>query len=86
MDEINFNIEKIGFKKVISIVYKSNIYSFISNNKNLNVNEIKKEIIKVLPDYMMPKNYFSISKFPLNKNKKIDRLSLLNLLKKTLKK
>ena len=82
LDEINHNLEKMGFKKVISIVSRDKIYSFISNNKVFKKKIIINKLSKFLPNYMMPNEYFFIKRFPLTKNKKIDTLSLLKNLKK----
>ena len=84
LDEINFNLQKIGFKKVSSIVFKNNIFSFISTNRHVKQAIITKKLSKILPDYMIPKNFLVIKQFPLNKNKKIDNLKLIEILKKSI--
>lgn len=84
LDEINFNLQKIGFRKVECIVFKNNIFAFMTTTKQVNQDLVSKKLSKVLPSYMIPKNYLVINQFPLNKNKKVDNLKLIEILKKSI--
>ena len=50
--------------------------SYFTATESINVNSLKDELIKELPDYMIPAYYVQLEKMPLNHNGKIDRKSL----------
>jgi amino acid adenylation domain-containing protein len=56
-------------------VKKRIVAFFISNKSNI---EIRKELICVLPKYMIPTKWIQKEIFPLNANGKIDKLELMN--------
>ncbi|SFU41363.1 yersiniabactin nonribosomal peptide synthetase [Clostridium sp. DSM 8431] len=55
-----------------------NIYASISKKGlyELDIKYIRKEIEEKLPEYMIPKVYYSLHKIPISKNGKIDRKSI----------
>ena len=56
---------------------KNKIYAVIESRDMLQKSQ--HELIKKnLPNYMIPKKIFYLSKFPLNKNMKIDRNKIIN--------
>ena len=46
------------------------------SDKNLDENNIKNELKKVLPNYMIPREIVFLDKIPINKNYKYDRRQL----------
>jgi amino acid adenylation domain-containing protein len=56
--------------KQIALYYK------VIKGEKIKEEEIRSSLKKELPDYMIPKYYFRIKKFPLNSNGKIDRKKL----------
>lgn len=55
-----------------------NIILFYESKKELNTIFIRKELISLLPKYMLPTKYIYFKKLPLNANGKVDRKSLKN--------
>lgn len=47
--------------------------AFYTGEKKVDINVIKENVSKKLPNYMMPKTYIYLDKFPINQNGKIDR-------------
>lgn len=52
------------------------IKAFVVSETELNTNHIKKELAKLLPEYMIPKVICQVEKLPVNCNGKIDRKRL----------
>ncbi len=78
LGEIDSSILKFdNIKESLTIVKKSentsSIFSYITSDKNIDINELKKYLSKNLPKYMIPNDIIQISSFPLNINGKIDR-------------
>ena len=48
----------------------------LNNSTDLNRSELKLELSKFLPDYMLPAKFFVLEKLPLNHNFKVDRNAL----------
>lgn len=55
------------------------IHAYISVEKVIDVKYIKNELLKTLPDYMIPKSILIIDEIPINNNGKIDRKRLKEL-------
>ena len=53
--------------------------------KNINVEDIKKQIASQLPKYMIPSKFIGLDKIPYTKNGKVDRKQLLKISKKIVK-
>ena len=79
LDEINFSLSKIGYKNNYPIYYKNKIKVFIQGKK-INKDLIVKKLAQRLQKYMIPTEFISIKKFPLNINGKIDKKALEKLL------
>ncbi|MDP4179090.1 MAG: D-alanine--poly(phosphoribitol) ligase subunit DltA [Bacillota bacterium] len=85
LEDIEYNIRKIPYisNAVILPVIKNDelqyLQSFISLQENYSVEiiEIKEELKKILPEYMIPRKIKIIEKFPMNTNGKIDRKSFM---------
>ena len=52
------------------------IIAYIIAKNQINIDRIKTELSKTLPDYMLPTNIFQINEFPLTSNGKIDQARL----------
>ncbi|MEL4011745.1 amino acid adenylation domain-containing protein, partial [Bacillus velezensis] len=50
-----------------------NIYAFVISRNNFNASELKLYLQNMLPDYMIPANFFRIDKIPLTVNGKVNR-------------
>ncbi len=57
------------------------IVAFLEN-PNKSLDKIRKGVKTRLPGYMVPHDFHILQKFPLNRNRKIDRKALIELLKK----
>ncbi len=74
----NENVQevKVAIKQVNE--YKRLLMYFVAKNK-INIDNLKQEISKKLPSYMIPDHIMQIDKMPLNQNGKIDEKELLNI-------
>lgn len=61
---------------VIEIAGEKNLCAYFTASTQVKINELKKEISKVLPDYMVPAYYVQLEKMPVNANGKADRKAL----------
>jgi D-alanine--poly(phosphoribitol) ligase subunit 1 len=89
LDDISANLNKIDFisSSVVLPVYKSekisHLIAFVILNRkfeesNIKISaNIKNELKKLVPSYMVPKKIVLLDKFPLNTNGKIDRKKLM---------
>ncbi|MCL2717881.1 MAG: amino acid adenylation domain-containing protein [Lachnospiraceae bacterium] len=82
LKEIENVIRKIkGIKDAVAIVREneaceSNIYAYYTSEFPLNGNEIKKELRKSLPEYMIPSCIISVESIPVNRSGKVDKTKL----------
>ena len=58
------------------------LITFIITKDEIEINELKEEISKTLPYYMIPSDIIKLDKFPYNNNHKIDKNELINIYKK----
>ena len=77
LDEIDYNLRKIGYPNVNTVVLKKNIISFIANIKKIDKNEITKKLSHSLPEYMVPQYFIKINNLPINRNGKINKNKLI---------
>lgn len=61
---------------VIEVGGEKNLCAYFTAGTQIKINELKKEISKNLPDYMVPTYYVQLEKMPLNANGKADRKAL----------
>jgi amino acid adenylation domain-containing protein len=78
-------IEQINEAIVIAVAdsQKKNTicaYYTLLKSKLIDESDIKKELQRTLPEYMMPSYFQRMEKFPLNENGKVDKKKLPNLL------
>lgn len=71
---VTFNFSNLG-DKIITAYFVSNV--------EIPVNRLKEELLKDIPDYMVPLNFNRIEKIPLTFNGKIDYKSLQNFVSST---
>lgn len=64
----------------VGAVTYENTTAFIICSKEVDIDEIKDNISKTLPSYMIPNKYITLESMPLNSNGKIDRNQLKKLL------
>jgi len=86
LGDIENNLLKIdGIKEAVVICkYKDNnivklIKAYVTVDKNIDTNYIKKELSKLIPSYMVPKTIEILDTIPVNNNGKYDRRSLSDL-------
>lgn len=89
LDDISENLNKLDFinNSVVLPVYKnekvSYLVAFVALNRKFEESSIKvsanikNELKKLIPSYMIPKKIVCMDKFPLNTNGKIDRKKLM---------
>ena len=87
LEDIENNLLKIkSIREAVAIAkYKDNsnivklIKAYVVLNNNIKEEDIKKELSKLIPNYMIPKKIIIIDKIPINNNGKYDRKKLSNL-------
>ena len=57
------------------------LITFITVKSDVNIEDLKEEVSKVLPYYMIPSDVVVLEKFPYNTNHKIDKNELINIYK-----
>lgn len=89
LDDVSENLNKIDFinNSIVVPAYKdekiSHLVAFLTLNKKFGESSIKissnikNELKKLVPSYMVPKKIVVLDKFPLNTNGKIDRKKLM---------
>ena len=83
LNDIEYNIGLIKNVKECAVIAKYNdesivktIKAFVVIDNDIDINYIKTELEKLIPDYMMPKTIKIIDKLPINQNGKVDRKAL----------
>ncbi len=86
LEDIENNLLKIkGIKEAVVVAkYKEEsivklIKAFIVIDKKITTDDIKKELSKLIPNYMIPKQIIFLNKIPINNNGKYDRKKLSEL-------
>lgn len=79
LNDISNNLNSFdGIKKSIVIDKEDNngtkfLCAYFIATKNIDINELRKYLITLLPNYMIPKYFMQLDEFPLTLNHKIDR-------------
>jgi polyketide synthase PksJ len=55
------------------------LYAFFISDKEINADELRRFLLKTLPDYMVPAHFARMEKMPLTPNGKIDRKVLVKM-------
>lgn len=86
LGDIENNLLKIDSINEAVVVAKKNdknivkfLKAFITINKKIDINSLKHDLNKLIPDYMIPKSIIVIDKMPINNNGKYDRKKLEEL-------
>ncbi|MGG7175941.1 amino acid adenylation domain-containing protein, partial [Clostridium paraputrificum] len=61
------------------------IYAYLVSDKNIDIKSVRKEIRKVLPEYMIPAYMMQIEEIPVNRNGKLDKRALPDILEENIK-
>ncbi len=86
--DIEINLLRISYISEAAVIFKksefeeSYLHGFVCLEKGRNHTEeqIKKDLGKVLPKFMVPANFTILKKFPLSANGKIDKNGLISML------
>ncbi|WP_141668677.1 amino acid adenylation domain-containing protein, partial [Clostridium mediterraneense] len=82
LGEITNAICKINYVKDAAVINKKDrngeeaIYAYIVSEKTVDIKDIKKELKRELPEYMVPAYMMEIDSLPLNRNGKLDKRAL----------
>ncbi|MHB8062806.1 MAG: non-ribosomal peptide synthetase, partial [Ruminiclostridium sp.] len=77
LEEIEYNILKYGsIKEVVVILNENSLCAYIVSDTEIDNADIKKYLLQVLPEYMVPIYFKRINKIPLNFNGKADRKAI----------
>ncbi|MBB6716466.1 non-ribosomal peptide synthetase, partial [Clostridium gasigenes] len=82
LEEIASVLRKIDYINDVAIITRKDasgekaIYAYVVSDKNINFKKVKKEIRKELPDYMVPAYMMQIEGIPVNRNGKLDKRAL----------
>lgn len=76
------NISYVDQSVIVSKKLKDNIvhlYGFVVLNKEINNQDVKRDLKKYLPNHMIPDSIYKVSEIPLKSNGKVDKNKLLEL-------
>ncbi|SHI99372.1 amino acid adenylation domain-containing protein [Clostridium cavendishii DSM 21758] len=82
LEEIANVLRKINYIKDVAVITRENsngeksIYSYVISDINVDFKQIKKELRKELPEYMIPTYMMQIKEIPVNRNGKLDKKAL----------
>lgn len=82
LGDIETQIRRIPFINDAVVIAKkddsgtNNIYAYLVSNQSVSINDVKKELHKNLPNYMIPAYFAQIDKIPLTLNGKLDKSAL----------
>lgn len=71
-----------GIRDAVTVAYYDeqsllHLVSFVKSEFELNIINIKKQLAKLLPSYMIPEKIEAVSEFPLNANGKVDKKKMI---------
>lgn len=81
LDEISNEINKISNIKESVVLYEKELYAFVIKNGNISEKDIKQELAKKYPNYMIPYKIIFLKNFPIKENGKINSKKLLESIK-----
>ena len=84
LGEVDAAFRLAGVNSVCTILYKTQLFTFIEAAASPNMVKIRSDIAQILPPYAIPTEIFLIDEIPRNTNDKIDNLALENQVKKLL--
>lgn len=74
--EVKRIMEEIGYNESDAFENDDQLVAYYTGDINIPIKEIKEQLSKKLPSYMMPSNFKFIDQMPLTKNGKIDKKTL----------
>ncbi|KAJ2990346.1 hypothetical protein HDV02_004472 [Globomyces sp. JEL0801] len=77
LDEVAKAVSKHPSVTGCAVLVKDNYLVAYLTPADADVDDIREMVYEMLPTYMIPASYFTMEKFPLNSNEKIDKNSLL---------
>ena len=81
LSDIEMNLKKIkGVKECVCFSDQERIIAFVSSQVSVTQEDIFDEIKTLLPTYMMPSKIILSRRVPINKNGKIDRAKIRQML------
>ncbi|MBU3109714.1 non-ribosomal peptide synthetase, partial [Clostridium gasigenes] len=89
LGEISNVLRRIDYINDVAVITREDshgekaIYAYVVSNVNVDIKEVKEEISKELPDYMIPEYMMEIEKIPVNRNGKLDKNSLPDIVKES---
>ncbi len=86
LNEIKKMVMEYKEIKDVAIIYNDEVENkyiacFYCSDKEINNKDIKEFLLKNIPEYMIPNKFIKVNKIPLNNNFKVDKKSLLALIK-----
>jgi D-alanine--poly(phosphoribitol) ligase subunit 1 len=85
LEEIEAGFNTLDYINEVAVVYEKfddglgQIKSYVTVKNNISVGSIRKDIKKILPEYMIPRIITILESIPKNQNGKIDRNALKNI-------
>ncbi|SHJ91509.1 amino acid adenylation domain-containing protein, partial [Clostridium cavendishii DSM 21758] len=82
LEEIASTLRKIDYIQDVAVITRDisssekAIYAYLVSNENLDFKEIKKELRKELPEYMVPAYMVQLKEIPVTRNGKLDKRAL----------
>jgi len=83
LEEVEHGILKLPYVKSASVTYikdemeKNSLLAFITFTDDNQTHNIKTDLIKIIPKYMIPNIFYKVKQLPLNNNGKVDKKILL---------
>lgn len=77
LSEIEVQLESIcNIRQAFVVLHEHQLFAYLITDAVINKNELDTQLRKILPEYMLPKCYISLDKFPLTNSGKIDKKAL----------
>ena len=89
LGEIESRIREIGNVRDCAVIARADergeksIYAYVVGQQEIRVSEVREELAKTLPDYMIPSYLMQIEKIPMTRNGKLDKRALPDIEAKT---
>ena len=80
LGEVDAAFRMAGVKACCTIMHRGKLYTYIEDQKALDLREIKAHVAKNLPSYALPTDIVMVRQLPRNANDKIDSLALQSYL------
>jgi len=74
-------LKEVGYDDPVSLQAKKQLTAYYVSQHSLDPAELKAYMKEVLPEYMVPKQFFALDEIPLTQNGKVDHDALLDVAK-----